>query len=33
MSIGYACIGLNNQKDSNNIGSALRAVGVYEATT
>lgn len=28
---GYACIGLDNPKDNNNIGSALRAVGVYGA--
>lgn len=26
---GYACIGLDNPKDPNNIGSALRAGGVY----
>ena len=28
---GYACIGLDNPKDSNNIGSVLRAAGVYRA--
>lgn len=28
---GYACVGMDNPKDKNNIGSALRAVGVYGA--
>lgn len=28
---GYTCIGLDNPKTMSNIGSALRAVGVYEA--
>ena len=28
---GYACIGLDNPKTSANVGSAMRAVGVYEA--
>jgi len=31
MSRGYACIGLDNPKDINNIGASLRAVGVYGA--
>jgi len=31
MSKGYACIGLNSPKFNSNIGSALRAVGVYGA--
>ena len=31
MSKGYACIGLNHPKYNSNIGSALRAVGVYKA--
>lgn len=28
---GYACVGLDNPKTPENIGSALRAVGVYGA--
>lgn len=28
---GYACIGLNRPKDSNNIGGVLRAAGCYSA--
>ncbi len=28
---GFACIGLDNPKDPNNTGSALRAAGVYGA--
>jgi tRNA(Leu) C34 or U34 (ribose-2'-O)-methylase TrmL len=28
---GYACVGLDNPKTMSNIGSALRAVGVYGA--
>lgn len=28
---GYACIGLDNPKDPLNVGSALRAVGIYQA--
>lgn len=28
---GYACIALDNPKDRNNVGSALRAAGVFEA--
>ena len=31
MKRGYACIGLDNPKTPANIGSALRAVGVYGA--
>lgn len=29
---GYACVGLDNPKTSVNVGSALRACGVYGAT-
>ena len=32
MSRGYACIGLHNPKDEKNVGSALRAAGVYGAS-
>jgi len=28
---GYACIGLDNPKNPANVGSAMRAVGVYGA--
>lgn len=28
---GYACIGLDNPKSAVNVGSAMRAVGVYDA--
>lgn len=31
MSRGYAVIGLDNPKDNNNVGSAMRAVGCYDA--
>lgn len=31
MSRGYACIGMHNPKNSLNVGSALRAAGVYGA--
>ena len=31
MSRGYCCIGLDNPKNSMNVGSALRACGVYGA--
>lgn len=31
MTRGYACIGLDNPKNSINVGSALRAAGVYGA--
>jgi tRNA(Leu) C34 or U34 (ribose-2'-O)-methylase TrmL len=31
MSKGYAAIGLDNPKDNKNVGSALRACGVYGA--
>lgn len=31
MSRGYACIGLDNPKTPMNVGSVLRAAGVYEA--
>lgn len=29
---GYACIGLDNPKTSSNLGSAMRAVGIYGAS-
>lgn len=29
---GYACIGLDNPKFKENVGSAMRAVGVYNAS-
>lgn len=29
---GFACIGLDNPKDACNVGSALRAAGVYQAS-
>lgn len=29
---GYACVGLDNPKSSVNVGSAIRAVGVYGAS-
>jgi tRNA(Leu) C34 or U34 (ribose-2'-O)-methylase TrmL len=29
---GYACVGLDNPKSSINVGSAMRAVGVYGAS-
>lgn len=31
MNRGYCCIGLDNPKNSNNIGSVLRAAGIYNA--
>lgn len=31
MSTGYACVGLDNAKNSINVGSALRACGVFGA--
>ena len=32
MSRGFACIGLDNPKNSLNVGSALRAAGIYGAS-
>lgn len=32
MKRGYACIGLDNPKNSVNVGSVLRAAGIYKAS-